>query len=64
MKITFEQDGGTVVVWKDVPEEKLQSLLNVRRCADLFGINESTALARVARGWPVLLALATDEDKQ
>lgn len=64
MKITFEQDSGNVVVWDDVPEEKLQSLLNVRRCADLFGINESTAWARVARGWPVLMALATEDHKQ
>lgn len=63
MKITFESEAGSVVVWDDVPEEKLQSLLNVRRCADHFGINECTALARVHRGWPVLLALATDEDK-
>ncbi|HDK7017164.1 TPA: hypothetical protein M4161_004482 [Klebsiella pneumoniae] len=62
MKITFES-ADSVVVWNDVPEEKLQSLLNVRRCADLFGINECTALARVHRGWPVLLALATDENK-
>jgi len=64
MKITFESKAGVVVVWDDVPEDKLQSLLNVRRCADFFGINESTAWARVARGWPVLLALATNEQKQ
>ncbi|TPV32738.1 hypothetical protein [Pantoea anthophila] len=63
MKITFEQDSGNVVVW-DVSEEKLSQLLNVRGCAMNFGINEHTASARVRRGWPVLLALATDDEEK
>jgi len=63
MKIQFTDESGSEVVWF-VPEDKLQSLLNVRRCAEHFGINENTTWARVRRGWPVLLALATDEPKQ
>lgn len=58
MKITFEEDSGNVVVWY-VQEEKLQSLLNVKGCADLFGIPAGTVSARLHRGWPVLLALVT-----
>ncbi|MFM8097968.1 hypothetical protein PU656_18725 [Klebsiella pneumoniae] len=63
MKITFET-ADSVVVWDDVPEEKLSQLLNVRGCAMNFGINEHTASARVRRGWPVLLALATDDEEK
>ncbi|MDU4288641.1 hypothetical protein [Mixta calida] len=64
MKIQFIDESGSLVVWDNVPEDKLQSLLNVRACAKHFGINENTALARVHRDWPVLLALATEEPKQ
>ncbi|XXN65128.1 hypothetical protein ACRQ84_06170 [Enterobacter ludwigii] len=63
MKIQFTDESGSVVVW-DVPEDKLQSLLNVRACAKHFGINENTAWTRIKRGWHVLLALATEEPKQ
>lgn len=63
MKIHFTDESGSVVVW-DVPEDKLQSLLNVRACAKHFGINENTTWARVCRGWPVLLALATEDNNQ
>lgn len=62
MKIEFTDQAGSVVVW-NVPEDKLQSLLNVRACAKHLGINENTAWARVCRDWPVLLALATKEAK-
>ncbi|MDI6635364.1 hypothetical protein [Pantoea dispersa] len=62
MKITFES-ADSVVVWC-VQEEKLQNLLNVKGCADLFGIPAGTVSARLHRGWPVLLALATKENKK
>ncbi|MHB2093976.1 hypothetical protein [Pantoea dispersa] len=63
MKITFEEDSGNVVVWY-VPEEKLQSLLNVKGVSRLFGIPAGTVAARVHRGWPVLMALATEDNKK
>lgn len=62
MKITFEQDSGNVVVW-DVQEDKLQKILNVKGCADLFGIPQATVATRIMRGWDVLLSLATKERK-
>ncbi|MDU6438924.1 MAG: hypothetical protein E6559_03245 [Pantoea sp.] len=64
MKITFEQDSGNVVVWDSVPEEELSKFLNVSACAKHLGINENTAWARMSRGWPVLMALATEDNKQ
>lgn len=64
MKIQFITDSGNVIVWNNVPEDKLQSLLNVRQCAELLGIKEGTVFSRIHRKWPVLLALATDEPKQ
>lgn len=60
MKIQFTDQAGIVVVW-DVPEDKLQQILNVKGCADLFGIPQSTVATRIARSWPVLIALATQQ---
>lgn len=63
MKITFES-ADSVVVWDNIPEEKLQSLLNVKGCAELFAIPAGTVSARLHRGWPVLLSLATEHNKK
>lgn len=64
MKITFEQeDSENAVVWY-VPDEKLLNILNVKGCSDLFGIPAGTVSARLHRGWPVLLALVTENNKK
>lgn len=64
MKITFEQDSGNVVVWENIPESKLQNILNIKGCAEYFGLNRNSVAARIARGAPVLMALATEDHKQ
>lgn len=64
MKIHFIDESGCVVVWDNIPDEKLQSILNVKGCADLFGIPAGTVSARLHRGWPVLLSLAAENNKK
>lgn len=63
MKIIFKSDDSDKVVGWDVPENMLAEVLNITACAKLLGINPDTAKSRLRRGWPVLLALATTDEK-
>lgn len=65
MKIIFKSDDSDQVVevagW-DVPENMLAEVLNITACAKLQGLSPDTVKSRIRRGWPVLMALATEEE--
>lgn len=63
MKIIFKDDLNDQVVGWDVPENMLAEVLNITACAKLLGLNPDTVKSRLRRAWPVLLALATTDEK-
>jgi len=62
MKIIFKSDDSDQVVGWDVPENMLAEVLNITACAKLQGLSPDTVKSRMRRGWPVLMALATEEE--
>ncbi|MFC0139375.1 hypothetical protein ACFFJN_04245 [Erwinia mallotivora] len=63
MKILFKDENGTVVSW-NLEDQQLSSVINICGACRLLGLNYETVKSRINRGWPVLLALATQEEKR
>lgn len=62
MKIIFKSDDSDQGIGWDVPANMLAEVLNITACAKLQGLSPDTVKSRIRRGWPVLMALATEEE--